>query len=770
MKLNIVEKPGHSDMATALTWVEKNELYTCSDDKQILRWSQDGDTLGKVATVDCFITAIACFPDLKKRGASTMFACACTDGTIRLYSLAGQSTAREEKKISAHQGAVITVKWNFDGSALISAGEDGDIKVWSRSGNLRSTLATNSTAVYCLLWGPDNDTVLWTSGKTLNLKSYQGTGRKALGWGAHSGVVLCCDWNRINDLIVSGGEDCTFMVWDAFGRQLFKSQLQCNVITSISWNPKGDCFAVGTFNSLRLCDKTGWTYVRDETTVGSLMQIAWTKDGTQLAGVGGNGRVLFAQLVNRRLEWENYETTLVEPKLINVQDANIDSYEHLEFPRDRVIEMALGFHHLVVATATQCYIYSVTNWNTPHIFDLRHTVSLIVLAKERFLMMDSEGIIIYNYNGKQVSSPRFSGLRSEFLNRETVALSPNCVAIVDRTDSMTVRCFDVATGKSLSGSIVHKCEIVQIELNQSECNISERRLAILDRNRDLYLTPISNKQKGIFRGMYKLQTQVDTLSWNTSSDMFAAIADGRLLVWYYPNVVFVDRDLLESTLVSMDGSEYGKSPSITTFHGSKLTVRKGDGGLVTAQVSCYAPLLYSNASGSRWDECLRLCRFVKEPVLWGCLAAMSIHGRNLNVAEVALAALTEVGKLEFILHVKSIPSEEARNAEMALYRRCPDEAEAILLQANPPLLYRAIKLNIRLFRWGRALALALKHRRHVDTVLGYRERYLKEYQKEETDKRFLQYSKELTVDWAKIREKVRQEKEDEAAGSTSVPK
>jgi hypothetical protein len=51
-----------------------------------------------------------------------------------------------------------------------------------------------------------------------------------------------------------------------------------------------------------------------------------------------------------------------------------------------------------------------------------------------------------------------------------------------------------------------------------------------------------------------------------------------------------------------------------------------------------------------------------------------------------------VDKLEFVLHVKKIPSEEGRSAELALYRRCPDEAEAILLQAKPPLLYRAIKV------------------------------------------------------------------------------
>lgn len=54
----------------------------------------------------------------------------------------------------------------------------------------------------------------------------------------------------------------------------------------------------------------------------------------------------------------------------------------------------------------------------------------------------------------------------------------------------------------------------------------------------------------------------------------------------------------------------------------------------------------------------------------------------------------QVDKLEFVQHVLQVSSEEGRNAELALYRRCPDEAESILLQASPPLIYRAIKLNV----------------------------------------------------------------------------
>lgn len=259
----------------------------------------------------------------------------------------------------------------------------------------------------------------------------------------------------------------------------------------------------------------------------------------------------------------------------------------------------------------------------------------------------------------------------------------------------------------------------------------------------------------------KLQTQVDGVRWNDQSDTLAALADGRLLVWYYPNVVYVDRELLPATRLSSEAAELGKLPCITSFVGARLTVRRVDGALLTLGVPPFPMLLYEFSSGQRWEEAVRLCRFIKSEQLWACLAAMAIAGKSLETAELALAALGFVDKLEYILHIMAVPSEEGRSAELALYRRCPDEAERILLQATPPLVYRAIKLNIRLFRWARALELAVTHRTHVDTVLGYRQHYLEGLGRQETDPRFLQYSQQVTVDWEAINAKKAKERQDE---------
>jgi intraflagellar transport protein 80 len=585
-------------------------------------------------------------------------------------------------------------------------------------------------------------------------------GKKKLKWKAHDGVVMECDWNSVNNLIVSAGEDCVYKVWDSFGRQLYQSQPFEYVITSVAWSPNGEQFSVGSFNMLRLCDKTGWSYCRDRPNSGSLMQIAWTSDGTLMAGAGGNGAVVFGQLIERSLTWNNVEVVLIEPNKVRVQDVFNETMEELDF-RDRVLEMSLGFGYLILATATQCYIYNVNNWNTPHIFDMRNPVNVVIQSRTHFVTIDNiGGVQVYNYEGRAKGNPRAPGMRPEFLNHKTVSLSSDTIAVLDKSDGKKILLFDVETGRPLAINVTHSIEIVELAISQFQKG-ADRGLMFIDRNRDMYVSPI-----GKFTP-YKLHTQVDSAAWNDDSDMLMCLSDAKVFSWYFPMGIFVDKELLQIGSDVQDGTEYGKIPEIINFFGTRAQVRRADGAVLIASVSPYPAMLYEFVfSGqSKWEEAVRLCRFVKQPSLWACLAMMALHGRHLETAEIALAAIDEVDKLHFVLYIQSIPSEEGRNAELALYRGAVDDAEMILLQAQPPLVYRAVKMNICLFRWERALDLAISNQTHVDTVLGYRQKYLDSFGKTETDKRFKEYFNEVPIDWETINEKEAQEIENESARS-----
>ncbi len=68
------------------------------------------------------------------KGSQEVLALACCDGSFKLVSKAGRV---EKNVMEAHATAIISIRWNYEGSALCTSGEDGQIKVCRRSNIFR---------------------------------------------------------------------------------------------------------------------------------------------------------------------------------------------------------------------------------------------------------------------------------------------------------------------------------------------------------------------------------------------------------------------------------------------------------------------------------------------------------------------------------------------------------------------------------------------------------------------------------------------------------
>lgn len=56
-----------TDIVPAVVWTPDGQLISCGDDKLVYRWSADGEKLGKITTLNVFVTWMSWFPATGKQ-------------------------------------------------------------------------------------------------------------------------------------------------------------------------------------------------------------------------------------------------------------------------------------------------------------------------------------------------------------------------------------------------------------------------------------------------------------------------------------------------------------------------------------------------------------------------------------------------------------------------------------------------------------------------------------------------------------------------------
>ena len=333
------------------------------------------------------------------------------------------------------------------------------------------------------------------------------------------------------------------------------------------------------------------------------------------------------------------------------------------------------------------------------------------------------------------------------------SLSSDTIAVRDANDLKVVHFIDTVTGKLTNdgqNAVKHKLDIACVALNYLG-PITERLCAFSDKNADVYLSLIRSTHMTNFQTI-KLVSMVKCFIWNADANILATIRENnRLSVWVYPTVAFIDSDLLSVAVIDKDSTDFtDKSPQLISFLNNRLSVRRSDGSLISLSINPFVTLLYSYVSQNQWNEAIKLCQFLKDNydirALWAALAGMALHGRQLDIAEMAYSAVNKVDKVVYIQKINKLKDKNARNAEIALISGNIKECENILIQNG--YILRAIVLNLELFRWEKALELALRYDNgndFVDLVLAHRARHLERIGKSETIQAFRKQSNDVSL-------------------------
>ena len=196
-----------------------------------------------------------------------------------------------------------------------------------------------------------------------------------------------------------------------------------------------------------------------------------------------------------------------------------------------------------------------------------------------------------------------------------------------------------------------------------------RHFALIDKDRNLWLTP-ARRSTPKFE---KLGTMAHSIAFHDTTNMLSAMLDSKFIVWYHPSAIYVDKGIftrarfmrpaelvshLLSHFIHQDfnigilgkhltlchSSKINASSEEPTAHFSKPSINMYHFGyqLTLISISPYPTVLHEHVASRKWDDAVRLCRFVKDPSLWACLAVMAAEARHLNTTEVCFAAVDEV--------------------------------------------------------------------------------------------------------------------------------
>jgi WD40 repeat protein len=242
------------------------------------------------------------------------------DGTVRLWNLQGQDSAQ----LIGHRGSVRSVYFSPDGQLLATSGEDATIRLWNLQGQQIAEFKGQAGSVRSIDFSPDGQLIASAEGRIVRLRNLQG--QQLVEFQGHQDLVRSVSFSPDGQLLASAGDDGTIRLWNLQGQQLKEWQADRDRIWDIAFGPtidskassdlplgKGDgrgieggkggiLASAGEDGTIRLWNLQGKQISEIPGHLGPVYSVAFSPDGKLLASSGQDGTIRLRDLQDDRNE------------------------------------------------------------------------------------------------------------------------------------------------------------------------------------------------------------------------------------------------------------------------------------------------------------------------------------------------------------------------------------------------------------------------------------------------------------------------------------
>ena len=208
-------------------------------------------------------------------------ACESTNGYVRLIDA---NNSELSLLIPAHVGAVSSISWSDAFDQLVTAGDDGTLRIYGSDGKHLRNLGTPMGPVHSVAFSPDG---LWiaSAGSDDTVQLWRNSGEAGIRLHGHTSHIGSVAWHPSGKKLASASMDGTVHIWNVDDGASVEIKTVADNVVGLAWNPRGDWLAtVEPDGVIRLLTAEGIDYDKWKGHTRNVTAIGWSSDDTLVTG------------------------------------------------------------------------------------------------------------------------------------------------------------------------------------------------------------------------------------------------------------------------------------------------------------------------------------------------------------------------------------------------------------------------------------------------------------------------------------------------------